>query len=58
MGLCVVLCQWGVVLCQWLVILHHQVSTFFMLHSLLPDLPVEFSIRPKEPAVAVFFTIY
>ncbi len=40
----------GVVLCQQLAILHHQASTFFMLHSLLADLPVEFSRRHKEPA--------
>jgi hypothetical protein len=29
-----------------------------MLHSLSPDLPVEFSIRQGDPAASVFFTIY
>jgi hypothetical protein len=48
----------GVVLRRWVATLHRQPSACFMLHSLSPDLPVEFSIRQGDPAASVFFTIY
>jgi hypothetical protein len=33
----------GWVLCHWVTILHHQASTYIMLHSLPPGMVVEFS---------------
>jgi hypothetical protein len=48
----------GVVLRRWVATLHRRASACFMLHSLSPDLPVEFFIRQGDPAASVFFTIY
>ena len=47
----------GAVLRGWVATLHRQASACFMLHTLSPDLPVEFSIRQGDPAASVFFVI-
>jgi hypothetical protein len=48
----------GVVLRRWVATLHRQASTCFLLHTLSPDMAVEFSIRQGDPAASVFFVIY
>jgi hypothetical protein len=47
-----------VVLRQWVATLHRQVPACFMLHTLSPDMAVEFSIHQGDPAALVFFVIY
>jgi hypothetical protein len=48
----------GAVLRQWVATLHRRASACFMLHTLSPDMAVEFSIRQGDPAASVFFVIY
>jgi hypothetical protein len=50
--------SFGVVLSHWVATLQRQASACFMLHTLLPDMAVEFSIRQGDPAGDVFFVIY
>jgi hypothetical protein len=50
--------DFGVVLRHWVATLHFQASASFMLHTLSPDMAVEFSIHQDDPADSVFFVIY
>jgi hypothetical protein len=47
----------GAVLRHWVATLHRRASACFMLHTLSPDMAVEFSIRQGDPAASVFFVI-
>jgi hypothetical protein len=58
-GLTIYWRPWASVLSrQWVTTLHSHAGACFMLHSLLPDQEVEFSICQGDPAASVFFTIY
>ncbi len=48
----------GMVLRHWVATLHRRASTCCMLHSLSPDMAIEFSICQGDPATTIFFFIY
>jgi hypothetical protein len=48
----------GVVLCCWAVTMHRKTFACFMLHTLLTDMAVEFSICQGDLEDTVFFVIY